>query len=407
MHIRLLDIFKNKEEEPRTNNSTGATYHHDNRLLGRQHRRRHKQTTQQQLELETLGTIELNSYDELKYNIDDDVDDNHGLSSCGSAMQYKQIGGSDDSRSDIYCSFASSCSRSFTTNETKDIEGQKDEIIPKECDVQLKVGKKEDECPVHDNNIHEEQKITIHDEQIISLFQTGKELYANGSYKHALSVQKDALKLVQRKGSSAERDTENLSLQHDRKFVDAHLYQRQKSMIKYEIAKIKFVICKEHSYKNSLDTDDDDAQSRLSYYFDKMQDAKCKISLQDLNYYQNLLAQLESDYMNKHQEKTKLPFDQGFICQKIEIFHVLGKTCQKHLHKYEDALRYYKVALELECYVLNHLLRRSSDCDDNKEIQDEIDEWKINIRQTKQKIGAIHYLNGRFGMALLSSFSCT
>lgn len=403
MRMRLLNIFKNKSKAFHS-----PTSQHHNLLRRNQHE---QQIRQQQLELATLGTIELNSLDELKFGLDDDeVDDNHGLSSCGSAMQLTQMGalvcGDDsDDRFERYSSLGSLSSKSQgeVADKAKGDIVLKDKYLPKEYTVSFEVGLKQ-----YKKNIPEE-KITDYEERIISLFQTGKELYANGSYKHALKVQKDALRIIHRKGLYAKKEMD-LSWQHGKQ-IDVH--KQQKAMIQYEIAKIEFVIYKEQSYNNSSDSDDD-TQSRLTQLFDRMQDAKCKVTMQDLIYYQDLLAQIESDdrtynTMAKSDQEAKPPFHKARMCQKIEILNNLGKICQKFLHRYEDALRYYKVALELECCYLNHIMHETDNENENNNSNkgDEIDEWKMKIRQTKQKIGAIHYVNGRFDMALLSSFSDT
>ena len=241
------------------------------------------------------------------------------------------------------------------------------------------------------------------------MFQKGKGLYTNGSYQEALRTQKDALKVVHRKGLFAKK---NMDLFHEiqgKKF-NSPLHQRQKAMIQYEIAKIDFVIYKEEAY--CVSDSNEDVQRKLSRLFDKMQDAKCKVSLQDMIYYQDQLSHMEKDYMERQSDQdTKLPFDKFYTYQKIEILNTLGKICHKDLHRYEDALRYYKVALELECYFLNHITRATNDNNHEKKddsyYETEVETWKIKIRQTKRKIGAIHYMNGRFDMALLSSFSYT
>ena len=445
--------------------------------------------------LATLGAIELSSYDDQNFDTDDeDGDDNHGLSSCGSAIRLNVFSSLEDSMGlednhstlgyDLDSSMASSHSSQSrrldqTQNQTqaeivqavdhdhlnkvtmdKEVEADGADMTPHIDNLKCSTdGTKTNDQPPHSklsnfvNNQEDDMLDNEQNEQVFTLFQSGKEYYASGAYEDALQMQNEALQLIHH--IAKEKDYQKDGGTSETMNTDKHLLQRQAAMVKFEIAKIKFVVYKENQYHQSAAevssslNPNYDADARLSHLFDKMQHAKCLVSLQDFVYYRDQLAIMDRqgygyspalDTMkgsttdnptastNKHANTTKqqqtnnnctltttqqnnqpMLFDIEKITHKIEILNALGKLCHKDLHQYEDALRYHCEALELECAIVAFLTSNKSDENatsssaiDNAE---EIQEWKMKIQQTKKKMGAIYYLNGRFDMALLSSFS--
>eukprot|EP00551_Chaetoceros_affinis_P013153 CAMPEP_0203687022 /NCGR_PEP_ID=MMETSP0090-20130426/49366_1 /ASSEMBLY_ACC=CAM_ASM_001088 /TAXON_ID=426623 /ORGANISM="Chaetoceros affinis, Strain CCMP159" /LENGTH=877 /DNA_ID=CAMNT_0050556271 /DNA_START=266 /DNA_END=2899 /DNA_ORIENTATION=+ len=415
----------------------------------------------------------------------------------------------------------------------------------------------------HEEELEQQNQFEYENQKIIALFQAGKEMYASGSYQMALQMQKQALRVV-RSFTCTTANTitnqeqnldpnlnsnqlESLTTSSAQQRENQLLHQRQAAMIEYEIAKIEFVIFKEKKYysldnHDENDNDDDDnvnyndstnennddksskgnntgtksnsndnnnnySDARLSYLYDRMKNAKCIVSLQDVAYYEEKLLSIgngsrsktfqpqpesqildQDSYVKNDVEKKQKGFkgrrrrrqqqkqeqlqqqsmqtqqlhqqqqqrivqilEKEEVYQKIQILHALAKLCHKDLHKFHEALEYYNQALELECAILSYLTQNGtnigtsnvatssctknnwSNCCNNSNVmiyeqhqhqgnvpnnnvgdvhhltelyrEEEIKEWKIKIRKTKKKIGAIHYLNGQFDMALFSSFS--
>jgi len=126
---------------------------------------------------------------------------------------------------------------------------------------------------------------------------------------------------------------------------------------------------------------------------------------------------LASEHLLSLPIQPSKPTDQ--TCHILYILHTLGRLYDENLSQYREALKYYKCALKVESDALSYLQelnqRRQQQQEDqllqspsqgsvlqrrNKEIR----QWKLRVRNTKQKIGSIYYLNGRFDLALTSSF---
>ena len=367
-----------------------------------------------------------------------------------------------------------------------------------------------------------DQKGILHEKKkVASLYELGKEYYTHGSYKEALSIQNEALKLVHHIANVEQvmlkrqqefmsstiiintQERENAQQQDEQQHQRLILYQqqskrytclykRQAAMIEYEIAKIEFVISKEMQYHSPTqqsssssplsspsnshtspnvhednDIDDDDKDAQLSILFDRMQNAKCIVALQEYSFYKDELSSMENRLSlsklntntitttetsstisptttNNNKSTTAAGIDtylqtsndnranhnQQFhgqtlekLVKRIDVLSILGKICHKNIHRYDDALRYYNEVSRLEFCVLSSLANEKvaanintpvvkstttspNRCNDEEGgIEREICVWKIRIQQTKKKIGAIYYLIGRFDLALISSFS--
>jgi tetratricopeptide (TPR) repeat protein len=351
--------------------------------------------------LASLGTIDLSSYNSDFMMDDEDVDENHGLSSVGSALRLENF---DEDEIDMdHCNgtvfgdgqTAPSPPRRRSLNEIDssfvDV-GRVDEF-------NSSLGRVEEHTCTYTHS-HESSE---EDRRIAQLFQAGKDAYATGAYENALQIQKQALKLVH---EIAEQRTNSHNcglMSPNTNTNNVLLSKREAAMIQYEITKIEFVIYKEKKYYSTRPN----ADAILSHLFNRMQNAKCIVSLQDLAYYRDQLSRMEEFFeaTENHEQGCK-----AYTSQKIVILNALAKLCHKDLHQYENALQYYKQVLELECTMLSHFnIPDANGQNDHNDLlsseEDEILQWKAKIRQTKLKIGAIHYLNGRVDKALLSSFS--
>lgn len=502
--MRRLNVFRKKSTESKSSTRrTNRTKSSDFSIVSNMSNSSSNRDTllmrqQQEFEktsLATLGAIELNSYDDRNFDTDDDDDgdDNNGLSSCGSAIrlnafeEHTSICMEDNHSSlgyDLDSSLASSRSSRSCQDKTevkdvavnhddhkkvtndKEVKGDGADTTPHSDDLKcITDGIENQNQPSHSSSSNLENQIfdNENNERIFTLFRCGKEYYASGAYEDALQVQKEALQLIYH--IAKEKDYQKNSGTDYTINFDKNLLQRQAAMVKYEIAKIKFVIYKENQYHESAaevspsssSSPNYDADARLSFLFDKMQHAKCLVSIQDFVYYRDQLAIMDQENFgcnpspkstkksaihntadsadsaasannnanitkqNQQQtnnncklstqtnEQSIQSFDTKKIAQKIEILNALGKLCHKDLHQYEDALRYHCEALELECAIVAFLIGHKNDenatCTSALDVAEEIQEWKMKIQQTKKKMGAIYYLSGRFDMALLSSFS--
>ena len=435
--IHPFQIFKrkknnknNRNDQDNNNNNNSNTFHNRSNYRQRFHFNSSNNNNITSTPFETsssfetslasLGTIDLNSfyddnrniyfddYDHDDNNDDDyDNDDQYGLSTCGSAIKLEED-------SNVYNKDESSTINNIeNVNSVKNYTRSKNSSKNQEQSRSQKHGDKQ-------RNVLSAKK------SIANLFQVGKEYYKIGSYEDALQVQKQAYALVKHLAKHQNDDEimcDNNSQNHQMSNNKTMLFRRQAAMIQYEIAKIKFVMYKEKMYQKPKSSSSSSTSSsslsnvtiqlkqhgncntdqHLSHLFDRMQHAKCLVSLQEFAFYKDKLSKLDV-YQQSTQNLNDLCL-RDIISSRISLLNELAKICYKSLHKYEDALKYYYEVYELEHDILNSLTKREKDNVTCSEVEKEIDEWKFKIHQTKRKIGAIYYLNGRFDMALLSSFS--
>jgi tetratricopeptide (TPR) repeat protein len=210
--------------------------------------------------------------------------------------------------------------------------------------------------------------------RISTLYHEGKKHCDQGQYQNAWTTQMEAL--------------ESISASNQR---DSSFFTRQDAMIRYELAKIKYATVVESI---ACPMEDDD-RTELSRLHDQVQNAKCKVSLRNFEYYQSQL-----DAAGEESEDSS---DLNQVYTKLYILHNLGKLCDQDLHRYEDALQYYRRALRIE----ESVLRTYKDTDNGPDDldRDNMREFTLRVRNTRKKIGSIHYTSGRFDLALLSSVS--
>ncbi len=244
--------------------------------------------------------------------------------------------------------------------------------------------------------------------RLSSLYDLGKKLRSQGLYDRARSAYTEALNILHNASANASLSTPSSS--------SSSSYTRQEAMIRYELAKIKFAHYVEQNGNDHHTEESRQTLSRLSQHVEIM---KCKVSLQNLEFYQ---GQLHS--MDTRVEKEDFHLDYHQVMERLNILHTLGKLCEKDLHRYEDALVYYQRALNIEEQMRNSWQKQmanaktnqgsasgsgsgSGSMDDGRNVQSDVElkEWSVRVRHTRKKIGSIHYTLGSFDLALFSSFS--
>jgi hypothetical protein len=119
-------------------------------------------------------------------------------------------------------------------------------------------------------------------------------------------------------------------------------------------------------------------------------------------------------------EESQDRSDTNQIYNKLYILHNLGSLCEKDLHRYDEALVFYRHALDIEERVLrvyrDHIpdgvevggIEQNHNDDDDiaTEVDFHVNDFVQRIRCTKRQIGRIQHTGlGRFDLALLSSVS--
>jgi len=220
-----------------------------------------------------------------------------------------------------------------------------------------------------------EQKIFIHEMSVIldtkSLIKKARSYYHSELYEDALLLQLEALDLIQSTICGYE-------------CIDLQLRMLE-AKVEYEILKVKYALLKE-----SFTTD----ERKLAH--NKAQNAKWNLLNKAVTYYQDELLHLNGRDKIDISNLDKVGYT-------LYLLHTLGNIHRKNLAQYSQALAYYNEALCLEIEVSTFLEANHEGM--RGDYAREIKSWNMNIRATKKKIGMIHYINGRFGLALKSSFA--
>jgi len=223
-----------------------------------------------------------------------------------------------------------------------------------------------------DEHIEDEtkQKILTSEKSLIleikSLIAKARRSYHRRSYQDALDQQLHILDLIHSALSNNE-------------FIDVQL-RMQEAMVECEILKIKYVLLKECF---TID------ERRLAH--DKTQNSKLNLVNKSVIYYQDELLRLSNGRNVDVSNLDKVGYT-------LYLLHTLAKIHNKKLARYSHALDYYNKALELEIEVLAFLEARYEG--GNEDRMREIQIWNMNIRATREKIGMIHYITGRFSLAM-------
>lgn len=246
--------------------------------------------------------------------------------------------------------------------------------------------------------------------QLSDLYEEGKKQLESGVYEKAWDIQRKALSLI----SSYRTSTLNVmttthNMEHVWETELESFCARQEATIRYELAKIKYLHARETIHYHN---DDVRYQMHLSRLDDLVENARCKVALCNYEYY---TAQLRA--VEESQDRS----DMNQIYNKLYILHNLGSLCEKDLHRYDEALVFYRHALDIEERVLrvyrDHIIPDGvevggieQDHNDDDDIATEVDfhvnDFVQRIRCTKRKIGRIQHTGlGRFDLALLSSVS--
>ena len=385
--------------------------------------------------IKSLGTIDLDQNNEFHGQTDDngfglfayeDIDHFHSRPRCSSSASLRLNTGTDST-----ISFETKSQKSPALNSQESLSDTEVETRSKlETKQSQVVSKKKTAFGM--NILNAELSFVdmdIFSQDISKLYQEGKQQFKLGCYDKALSIQTEALESVSvytSKRSSREDYTDidefnNFSSHGEESTLS---FERLEAMIRHEIAQIKYYQARENSSSSisftkgnddSLQTTDfsNNSQPRLSSNLSKLYDqveyARCKVAFCNYEYYTSQLRDVEES-----SDKSDL----NQIFNKLYILHNLGALCEKDLHRYEEALGYYKHALDIEETVWcaykqmeSEILEKevesyfSSD-DELKNIRIQLKDFAQRKNGTKRKIGRIHHTClGRFDLALFSSVS--
>ena len=279
-----------------------------------------------------------------------------------------------------------------------------------------------------------------------SLLHEGKQLYDQGQYEKAYSVQVEALAVISplrstfrtTKRTTVPLPSHNQDQDHDDEGGDGDgnaksqsfnpSFERLDAMIRFELANIQYAMAREniltlpdadpsieHDSKCPTDSQNHNTSAPasviLSHLHDQVQNAKCRIAMVNHQYYIHELQAVEESSDSS---------DWNQIYNKLYILHNLGKLCDQDLHFYDDALKYYQHALSIEEAVLDAFKKSNAHRTNGNDVVGKSAGWSSSprgdfdwdvreftqrVRGTRKKIGSIYYTSGRFDLALLSSFS--
>jgi len=211
----------------------------------------------------------------------------------------------------------------------------------------------------------------------------GKYHYRQGLYNQALQIQRSAL-------ASLEQDNDD---DNDTSAETAY----HCALLKHDLAKTQWRLAKRDQVDN------------LQPLTEVVQNTKVQVWISSVRYLHGELIQIQSTTVSLLQQGADFDKeDLGHLCHHLYILHTLGSLCDKHLHQYDHAIQYYQQALDLECKVLERMeekRQRRHVVEHGGVDLKELKQWSMRVRTTRKKLGAIHYITGRFDLALASSFS--
>lgn len=384
--------------------------------------------------IKSLGTIDLDQNNEFHGQTDDngfglfayeDIDHFHSRPRCSSSASLRLNTGTDST-----ISFETKSQKSPALNSQESLSDTEVETRSKlEMKQSQVVSKKKTAFGM--NILNAELSFVdmdIFSQDISKLYQEGKQQFKLGCYDKAHSIQTEALESVSvytSKRSSREDYTDidefnNFSSHGEESTLS---FERLEAMIRYEIAQTKYYQAREKSSCSISFTKDNDSlqttdfsnnsqprlSSNLSKLYDQVEYARCKVAFCNYEYYTSQLRDVEES-----SDKSDL----NQIFNKLYILHNLGALCEKDLHRYEEALRYYKHALgieetvwcaykQMESEILEKEVESYFSSDDElKNIRIQLKDFAQRKNGTKRKIGRIHHTClGRFDLALFSSVS--
>jgi tetratricopeptide (TPR) repeat protein len=303
-------------------------------------------------------------------------------------------------------SVSSLCSAPDTIPEHEQEQEEDQEEAWNEANVPLKETKTKDHGLTRDSDSDSltksaapqdlDTEMEMLSNRLSNLFQEGKEQFELGCYEKAWEIQIEALAYV----SSYWFETQGQHYDQDQQDASLSFFARQDAMIRYELAKITYYETREQSNTTSPAYH----IRLLSKLHDKVENARCKLALRNYQYYISQLRGVEES-MDRS--------DLNQVYNKLYILHNLGTLCEKDLHRYKEALRYYNHALRIEEKVWIIYMNESKeeiendgDADDGVGMSAHVKDFAQRRRCTRRKIGRIqHTCLGRFDLALLSSIA--
>lgn len=229
--------------------------------------------------------------------------------------------------------------------------------------------------------------------QMEQLIKEGKDHYRQGLYQQALQIQRSALASIEEHGDDTSMNmTQQLQQEHTT-LVESAETAYHRAILKHDLAKTKWRIAKQK-------------HEDLQHLTDQVHNSKVQVWVTSVRYLHGELIQKQSTTMSLLQKQNLDKDGLGHVCHHLYILHSLGSLCHKHLHQYDHAIQYYQQALDLESKVFARLEeKRQADASGNGLDLKELKQWSMRVRTTRKKLGAIHYITGRFDLALTSSFA--
>eukprot|EP00553_Chaetoceros_curvisetus_P014317 CAMPEP_0204639286 /NCGR_PEP_ID=MMETSP0717-20131115/42390_1 /ASSEMBLY_ACC=CAM_ASM_000666 /TAXON_ID=230516 /ORGANISM="Chaetoceros curvisetus" /LENGTH=579 /DNA_ID=CAMNT_0051659327 /DNA_START=11 /DNA_END=1747 /DNA_ORIENTATION=- len=193
-----------------------------------------------------------------------------------------------------------------------------------------------DDASTSTNNSNSNGNFNCTSNRLSYLYTLGKKLRSQGLYDKAKAAYTEALNILHNANvnvnANASASTPSSS--------SPSSYTTQKAMIRYELAKLKFA---QYMEENGNDHHTEESRQTLSRLMQHVEIMRCKVSLQNLEFYQGQLHNMDTRV-----EKEDFRLDYHQVMERLNILHTLGKLCEKDLHRYEDALVYYQRALNIE-----------------------------------------------------------
>jgi tetratricopeptide (TPR) repeat protein len=239
-------------------------------------------------------------------------------------------------------------------------------------------------------NIDHSQHLKAQMEQSIK---EGKDHYRQGLYQQALQIQRSALASIEECGHDTSMNmTQQLQQEHTT-LVETAETAYHRAILKHDLTKTKWRIAKQN-------------HEDLQHLTEQVHNSKVQVWVSSVRYLHGELIQKQSTTMSLLQKKILDKDALGHVCHHLYILHSLGSLCHKHLHQYDHAIQYYQQALDLESKVFARLEeKRQAETSGNGLDLKELKQWSMRVRTTRKKLGAIHYITGRFDLALASSFA--
>lgn len=268
---------------------------------------------------------------------------------------------------------------------------------------------------------HQQQQ----EEDARTLFLAGRELYRRGLYPDALSCQRDALSILENQLPPQQVEADSslcmdlARVRYELTRIDVALHHGCHASVRH----LDQSNSDEHHQNNACG--DDHATSERAAAVEgaelvrRMKQARMEMNRSKAAHYERelLARRLRTRNNNNNNDSTEgMPADGPEVAR---ILHSLGRLYDEELGRYDDALRCYNEALSIEERDLastsaDHASISPLPVDANEDSADDEETERTKrmnrrkaerIRETRRRIGRLHYKRGEFGLAMTASFS--